>query len=592
MAGKIFINYRRDDSIAMAGRLHDRLAQTFGRAKIFMDVDHIPAGTDFVAHLNSQVAECNVVLVVIGPNWLGAKDESGGRRLDNPDDFVGIEIATALARDIRVIPVLVDGARMPKASELPESLKALARRQAVDVRHTHFGHDAGALLAKMREALGDDAAGPRWRRVVAIGAAVAVLLLIIGWGGYASIQHMLTAVEQTAREAEFKAELARQARAASEAEAKRKAEEAEQQRAADAKAEQERQTRAAAEVMRRAEAAEQQRVADAKAAEQERQARLAAEAEAASKAEAAEPRRAAGAKAEQERFRAEAEARRDPARALKPGSGQSFRDRLVDGQPCPTCPEMVVVPAGDLMMGSPEDERGRSDEEGPQHQVTIANPFAIGKFPVTRGEFAAFVRETGYKPEGGCDVWSGSEWRHLPDRSWRSPTSFDQDDRHPVVCVNWHDAKAFATWLSNKVGKPYRLLTEAEREYAARAKTATRYSFGNDEAWLSEYAWYQANSGGATHPVGEKKPNAFGLLDMHGNVWAWCEDIWHSSYHGAPSDGSAWQTGDTPFRVLRGGSWYRDANGLRSAFRITLSPDGRYNDVGFRVARGLQPPAP
>ena len=115
MAGKIFINYRRDDSIGMAGRLHDRLAQTFGRDKLFMDVDHIPAGVDFVAHLNSQVAACDVVLVVIGPNWLGAKDESGERRLDNPDDFVAIEIAAALARDIRVIPVLVDGARMPKA---------------------------------------------------------------------------------------------------------------------------------------------------------------------------------------------------------------------------------------------------------------------------------------------------------------------------------------------------------------------------------------------------------------------------------------------------------------------------------------------
>ena len=127
MAGKIFINYRRDDSIGMAGRLHDRLAQTFGRDKLFMDVDHIPAGVDFVAHLNSQVAACDVVLVVIGPNWLNAKDESGERRLDNPDDFVAIEIAAALARDIRVIPVLVDGARMPKAERVagfPEAARA------------------------------------------------------------------------------------------------------------------------------------------------------------------------------------------------------------------------------------------------------------------------------------------------------------------------------------------------------------------------------------------------------------------------------------------------------------------------------------
>ena len=206
---------------------------------------------------------------------------------------------------------------------------------------------------------------------------------------------------------------------------------------------------------------------------------------------------------------------------------------------------MVVVPAGDFMMGSPEKERGRSDEEGPQHRVTIAKPLAIGKFSITRGEFAAFVKETDHKTEEGA-MSSGPEWKHQPDRSWRSP-GFDQDDRHPVVCVNWHDAKEYVAWLSKKVGKAYRLLTEAEREYAARAKTATRYSFGDDDAALSEYAWYRPNSGGATHPVGEKKPNAFGLFDMHGNVWAWCEDTWHSNYHGAPNDGSAWKTGGTPF---------------------------------------------
>jgi hypothetical protein len=131
MAGKIFINYRRDDSPGTAGRLHDRLAQTFGRNNLFMDVDHIPAGVDFVDHLHSQVAACDVFLAVIGPNWLNAKDERGRRRFDNPDDFVTIEIAAALARNIRVIPVLVDGARTPKADRLPDSVKPLARRNAV-----------------------------------------------------------------------------------------------------------------------------------------------------------------------------------------------------------------------------------------------------------------------------------------------------------------------------------------------------------------------------------------------------------------------------------------------------------------------------
>ena len=129
MAPKIFINYRRDDSIGMAGRLHDRLAQTLGRNKLFMDVDDIPPGDRLRSVSERQVAACHAMLVVIGPNWLTAKDEAGQRRLDQPDDFVAIEIAAALARDIRVIPVLVEGARMPKASELPDSLKPLARRQ-------------------------------------------------------------------------------------------------------------------------------------------------------------------------------------------------------------------------------------------------------------------------------------------------------------------------------------------------------------------------------------------------------------------------------------------------------------------------------
>ena len=187
MSGAIFINYRREDSISIAGRLYDRLSQTFGRKNIFMDVDHIPAGVDFVAHLNSQVAACNIILVVIGPHWLEAKDENGGRRLDNPDDFVNIEITTALAREIRVIPVLVDGASMPKAGELPDPLKALARRQAVEVRQLHFGRDAEALVERVNEALEGKPGWQRpWRGKAIAGAAAAVLLLL-GWIGLSSI---------------------------------------------------------------------------------------------------------------------------------------------------------------------------------------------------------------------------------------------------------------------------------------------------------------------------------------------------------------------------------------------------------------------
>ena len=153
MAGKIFINYRREDLIATAGRLADRLTDTFGRDNLFMDVDNIPVGINFDEYLKSQVAACDVVLSVIGPNWLNAKDETNQRRLDKPDDFVAIELAAALARNIIVIPVLVDDTRMPKASELPDSLKPFALRNAIQVRNTNFGSDAEQLITKMREAL-------------------------------------------------------------------------------------------------------------------------------------------------------------------------------------------------------------------------------------------------------------------------------------------------------------------------------------------------------------------------------------------------------------------------------------------------------
>ena len=295
MPGNIFINYRRDDSSGVAGRLHDSLAPKFGRNKLFMDVDNIPVGRDFEDYLNSQVAACDAMLAIIGPNWVNTKDESGQRRLDNPEDFVVIEIGAALTRKIPVVPVLVDGARMPKASELPDSLKPLARRQAIQIRHTNFRSDAEGLVKRLREALGYDLPQRRWRVLAIKAVAAMAVLLLIGWGGYVYYRHT---VERVVQQAQLKAV---------EAEAKRKADAAEQ----------ERQARAAAE-------AEAKRKADA--AEQERQARAAAEAEAKRKIEAERQRKegeAAGRSGDQDK----ALANLNEAIQLNPNDAIAFYDR-------------------------------------------------------------------------------------------------------------------------------------------------------------------------------------------------------------------------------------------------------------------------
>jgi TIR domain/PDZ domain len=290
----IFINYRRDDSMGMAGRLYDRLAQAFGQENLFMDVDHIPAGVDFVNHLNNQVAACDVFIAVIGPNWLDARNEQGDRRLHVPGDFVTIEIAAALARDIRVIPVLIDGARMPKAGDLPEPLKPLVRRHAVNLRHDQFGRDAEALIEKVREALhGKPARTLQWRVTAAI---VAVLLLLASIGLFVTRMPLPLSWTVLPREQPEKERLAAaqvdetQAKAAAEAEARTRSEQAEKDRQAAAQAERDRQAAAQAEKERQA----------AAQADEERK-KAAAEADARAAAAQAEKERQAAANTQEER---------------------------------------------------------------------------------------------------------------------------------------------------------------------------------------------------------------------------------------------------------------------------------------------------
>jgi formylglycine-generating enzyme required for sulfatase activity len=264
---------------------------------------------------------------------------------------------------------------------------------------------------------------------------------------------------------------------------------------------------------------------------------------------------------------------------------EGFRD-------CPGCPEMVVAPAGRFTMGSPKGEPERLDRED-QVAVTIAKPFAVGRFAVTRGEFAAFVKATGRKLDGGCYTYAGAVWQLQAQRNWQSP-GFAQDDRHPVICVNWSDAKAYASWLSSTTGKAYRLPSEAEREYVARAGTTTPFWWG--AAITTKQANYNGKpyAGGAagefrkaTVPVDAFAPNPWGLYNVHGNVWEWTEDCRSESHAGNPGDGSARTSGDCQQRAVRGGAWYNSPLYLRSAFRGRNKPENRNYDFGFRVVRTL-----
>ncbi len=279
-------------------------------------------------------------------------------------------------------------------------------------------------------------------------------------------------------------------------------------------------------------------------------------------------------------------------------SGRLFRDELgLGGQG----PEMVVIPAGRFRMGCVSG-RDCWDEEMPEHEVGIAESFALSKYEVTRGEFGRFVAQAGYRTTaergGSCSVGGSSEgmW-------WNNP-GFNQSDTHPVVCVSWDDAVAYLEWLSSETGVRYRLPSEAEWEYAARAGTTTKYHFGNDESQLCRYANHGDRSidllfwrnescsdgvGRRTAKVGSYRPNDFGLYDMHGNVSEWVQDCWNESYAGAPSDGSVWTSGDCGWRVFRGGSWLDTPWVLRTAFRYGFTTGYRSDIIGFRVARTLTP---
>ena len=256
--------------------------------------------------------------------------------------------------------------------------------------------------------------------------------------------------------------------------------------------------------------------------------------------------------------------------AARPRAGEVFRD-------CPSCPEMVVVPAGEFRMGSPASEEGRDDDEGPQHRVVVRS-FALGRYEVTIDEWDACVRG------GGCDrrTYAGRTGAHD-----------GRTGAHPEIYMSWENARAYVRWLSRETGESYRLPSEAEWEYAARAGTTTPFHTGATISTEQAHYGVPIPLSLSAHmqmrrPVGTFAQNAFGLYDMHGNASEWTEDCWHDNYRGAPADGTAWTSGgDCDRRVLRGGSWTYSPRDLRSAARSVYTAGDRHTYAGFRVARTL-----
>jgi len=277
---------------------------------------------------------------------------------------------------------------------------------------------------------------------------------------------------------------------------------------------------------------------------------------------------------------------------------------------CAHCPEMVVVPAGRFVMGAaPEEEERTLLPEGfrnrsqPRRSVNVKR-FAAGKFEVTRGEYRVFAEATGRSGDG-CFVWGRADFESDPAKSWRNP-GFAQDDAHPVTCVSWEDASAYVAWLSQLTGRKYRLLTEAEWEYAARAGTTTTRYWGDDASMTCDYAngadrssaarvpgaagWHAADCDDRyayTAPAGSYRPNAFGLYDMLGNAEEWTQDCWKANYIGAPTDGSAIAAGDCSLRAVRGGSWIDSPIGVPAAYRVGSHVTIRVSRRGFRVAADM-----
>lgn len=528
---KIFVSYRRSDVPYAATLIRDRLVRQFGAESVYFDVDSVPLGLDFRRHIQRAVEQCDVLLVVIGERWLEL-DKQGNQRLEDPEDFVRVEIETALKRGIPVIPVPVGNARIPRAADLPEAISSLAFRNASEVRPgpSFAGHmerliKGVEVLATQADVTVPATDSPRtadadrehpvtvaerthaaasgrvlglrrswlWALVpiVVLGVVVANLLItpapppthaliVITSPPGAEIEVVGMGRYQRGMQLESGTYTLRIQRS--------------------------------------------------------------------------------GYEVQEESVRIDAQDLKVTV-ALKP---------LPVPVPYPTFsrPDLVKIPSGTFMMGSSENGE---DDEKPAHEVKIAGPFYLSATETTFDQYDAFAIATERELPGDNDWGRGSR---------------------PVINVDWYGAQAYAKWLGEQTSNECRLPSEAEWEYAARAGTQSAYGLSMSE--IGAHLIGKANCAGCggkwagklTAPVASFAANSWGLHDMHGNVWEWVEDCWHGSYESAPSDGMAWleeNDDKCSHRVIRGGSWNDLQDNARSAYRNGIEPGFRFFSIGFRV---------
>ena len=523
---RIFISYRRQDTGMGVGRLADSLREHFAREQVFQDISSIDPGADFIEALQNALADCAAVLVVIGPRWLTVTDSDGQRRLDDPEDWVRQEIVEALGR-----PGLRVFPLLVDGAEMPSAARL------PDVLKPLARRQAYELTLR------------HWSKDVAV--LVETLQRIPTLASHSSLSGAAqpsTPTELTDREPAVEPPHQTQS---SSGEPSRQTDpsrgvEPEPPPSREAKATEAGKAKTGAMFLPwkllAVGAVVVVGVVGLFFAKSDKKPP--------SSPVALEPA---------------AESSAVPLPPPSPKTGKTFRD-------CDQCPEMVVIREGSFIMGSPTNEKGSVSFERPQHAVQLARRFAVGKFEVTFQEWDACVAAK------GCS--------HKPkDYGWGRGRGMQ-----PVVDVGWKDASEFVGWLSRRTGEIYRLPSEAEWEYAARAGTTTRYPWGN------EPGTNRANFNGSgsrwsdlqTAPVGSFDANDFGLHDMNGNVWEWTEDCWNDSFEGAPGDGTAWKSGNCDRRVVRGGAWRVIPDAASSASRNSGGPPyERDNYIGFRLARTL-----